>query len=511
MPQPVYLDHAATTPVRREVVEAMEPFFGPRFGNPSSVHRWGREARAALDEARERVARCLGAKPDEICFTSGGTEADNLAVLGPLRSQQAKGRSAIVSTPIEHKAVLATVHHAVHHGATERMLDVTSDGVVDLSSLDRALDDAVAVCTVMWVNNEVGTIQPVPEIAERVKACGGVMHTDAVQAFGKLDFSLKNVPVDLLTISGHKIGAPKGIGALYIRRGTPTVDGDRLYVLTENGDLACLKHDGAVVWQRNILRDFNGRNIPWLISESPLVDGNRVIVSPGGRNAGIVALDKMTGATLWTSTELSDEAAYASPIVADVQGVRTIMTYTADAGVGVRASDGKLMWRHRPAANNTANIATPVFFDNKVFYASAYGTGGVLLGLRAENGEVRAQEIYMTREMQNHHGGVVLVNGYLFGYNNAILTCLEFATGKMMWRNRSVGKGSLTAADGHLYILGEDHVVGLVEATASGYREKGRFEIRDLGLPAWSHPVVSNGRLYIRNLGTLTSYDIRAR
>ena len=220
MPQPVYLDHAATTPVRREVVEAMEPFFGPRFGNPSSVHRWGREARAALDEARERVARCLGAKPDEICFTSGGTEADNLAVLGPLRSQQAKGRSAIVSTPIEHKAVLATVHHAVHHGATERMLDVTSDGVVDLASLDRALDDAVAVCTVMWVNNEVGTIQPVPEIAERVKACGGVMHTDAVQAFGKLDFSLKNVPVDLLTISGHKIGAPKGAGAVFIRRGT---------------------------------------------------------------------------------------------------------------------------------------------------------------------------------------------------------------------------------------------------------------------------------------------------
>jgi len=220
MPQPVYLDHAATTPVRREVVEAMEPFFGPRFGNPSSVHRWGREARAALDEARERVARCLGAKPDEICFTSGGTEADNLAVLGPLRSQQAKGRSAIVSTPIEHKAVLATVHHAVHHCATERMLDVTSDGVVDLSSLDRALDDAVAVCTVMWVNNEVGTIQPVPEIAERVKACGGVMHTDAVQAFGKLDFSLKNVPVDLLTISGHKIGAPKGAGAVFIRRGT---------------------------------------------------------------------------------------------------------------------------------------------------------------------------------------------------------------------------------------------------------------------------------------------------
>src|SRR5215207_706740 len=169
MPQPVYLDHAATTPVRREVVEAMEPFFGPRFGNPSSVHRWGREALAALDEARERVARCLGAQPDEVCFTSGGTEADNLAVLGPLRSQQAKGRSTIVSTPIEHKAVLATVHHAAQLGATERMLGVTSSGIVDLDTIDGAIDDSVAVCTVMWVNNEIGTIQPVPEIAERVK------------------------------------------------------------------------------------------------------------------------------------------------------------------------------------------------------------------------------------------------------------------------------------------------------------------------------------------------------
>ena len=220
MPQPVYLDHAATTPVRREVVEAMEPFYGPRFGNPSSVHRWGREARAALDEARERVARCLGAQPDEICFTSGGTEADNLAVLGPLRSQQAKGRTTIVSTPIEHKAVLATVHYAAQHGATERMLDVTSSGVVDLASIERAIDETVAVCTVMWVNNEIGTIQPVPEIAERVKAQGGVMHTDAVQAFGKLEFDLRKVPVDLLTISGHKIGAPKGAGAVFIRRGT---------------------------------------------------------------------------------------------------------------------------------------------------------------------------------------------------------------------------------------------------------------------------------------------------
>src|SRR5512144_2452890 len=124
MPSPIYLDHAATTPVRPEVFAAMEPFFGPRFGNPSSTHRWGREARAALDEARERVARCLGADPDEICFTSGGTEADNIALLGPLRAQREKGRSVIVTTPIEHKAVLETVHHAARDGVTERQLAV---------------------------------------------------------------------------------------------------------------------------------------------------------------------------------------------------------------------------------------------------------------------------------------------------------------------------------------------------------------------------------------------------
>lgn len=220
MPQPVYLDHAATTPVRREVVEAMEPFYGPRFGNPSSVHRWGREARAALDEARERVARCLGARPDEVCFTSGGTEADNLAIFGPLRSQQKKGRTSIVTTPIEHKAVLAAVHHAARDGVSERMLDVTRAGIVDTTSLDRVIDETVAVCTVMWVNNEIGTIQPIAEITERVKAHGGIMHTDAVQAFGKTDVDVRKVPLDLLTISGHKIGAPKGVGAVFIRRGT---------------------------------------------------------------------------------------------------------------------------------------------------------------------------------------------------------------------------------------------------------------------------------------------------
>jgi outer membrane protein assembly factor BamB len=294
-------------------------------------------------------------------------------------------------------------------------------------------------------------------------------------------------------------------------RGTPTVDGDRVYVLTELGDLACLKTDGTELWQRNILRDFNGPQIRWQISESPLVDGAHLIVSPGGSGAGMVKLDKMTGKTVWTSKDLSDAAGYSSPIVADVQGVRTYFTFTSSAGVGVRASDGKLMFRYPRAANNVANITTPIYSDNKVFFTSAYDTGAGLVDLSVQNGEVKAKEIYFTREMKNHHGGVVLVNGYLYGFNDSILTCLEFATGKMMWRDRSVGKGSVMFADGHLYLQGENNIVGLAEASPAGYKEKGRFTIADKGLPSWAHPVVSGGRLYVRNQDSLVAYDIKAK
>lgn len=294
-------------------------------------------------------------------------------------------------------------------------------------------------------------------------------------------------------------------------RGTPTVDGDRLYVLTELGDLACLKIDGTEVWQRNILRDFNGPQIRWQISESPLVDGAHVVVSPGGSGAGMVKLDKLTGKTVWTAKELSDAAGYSSAIIADVQGVRTYLTFTSTAGVGVRASDGKLMFRYPNAANRVANITTPIFFDNKVFFTSAYDTGAGLVGLTAANGSVTAKEIYFTREMKNHHGGVILHNGYFYGFSDSILTCLEAATGKLMWRDRSVGKGSVMFADGHLYLQGENNIVGIAEASPAGYKEKGRFTIADKGLPSWAHPVVSDAKLYIRNQDTLTVYDIKTR
>src|SRR5687768_8771119 len=222
MPEPVYLDHAATTPVREEVFVAMQPFFGPRFGNPSSVHRWGREARTALDEARERVGRCLGASADEIVFTSCGTEADNMALIGVWRARRGEaGRRAAVSTPIEHKAVLGALHQIAKEGGEERLLSVEPTGRIDAASFAALVREDVAVCSVMWVNNEIGTVQDVPSMAELARRRGVVFHTDAVQAFGKLEIDARRTPFDLLAISGHKIGAPKGIGALFIRRGTP--------------------------------------------------------------------------------------------------------------------------------------------------------------------------------------------------------------------------------------------------------------------------------------------------
>ena len=357
----------------------------------------------------------------------------------------------------------------------------------------------------IWTANGLGAGYGSMAVAgNRVFLQGARGEESVVIALNRADG--KEVWAKVLGPTERKMRSNRGAGP----RGTPTVDGDRLYVLTENGDLVSLKTDGAVVWKRNILKEFGGSQLQWLVSESPLIDGPHLVVCPGGPEAGMVKLDKLTGKTVWTSKELGDTAAYSSITVADVGGVRTYLTFTAAAGVGVRASDGKLMFRYPQAANKTANVANPVYSDSKVFFTSAYGTGGGLLELTVQNGEVAAKEVYFTREMRNHHGGVVLVDGYLYGFSDAILTCLEFATGKVMWRDRSVGKGSVMYADGLLYIQGENNVLGLAEATPEAYREKGRFSIPDKGLMSWAHPVVSDGRLYVRNQDTLLVYDIKA-
>ena len=215
----VYLDHAATTPVRPEVLEVMLPYLTAQvFGNPSSSHRWGRAARAGLEQARREVAQATGAEPNQVIFTSGGTEADNLGVVGAALAARDRGGAMCVAVcATEHKAILAAAHAVCHLGGRETLLPVDAGGRVELAALDAALADRPAVVSIMWVNNEVGTVQPVADIAARCQAAGTSFHTDAVQAFGKLPVSLQHLPCTLLTISGHKIGAPKGIGALIVR------------------------------------------------------------------------------------------------------------------------------------------------------------------------------------------------------------------------------------------------------------------------------------------------------
>jgi cysteine desulfurase len=214
----IYLDHSATTPVRPDVLEAMLPFFNASWGNPSSSHRFGRAARAGLEQAKRETAEALGVEPNQVIFTSGGTEADNLAVIGAALAARAHGRPMhVVTTAIEHKASLASCHAVVALGGEETILGVDADGIVRLDELDAVLERRPAIVSVMWVNNEIGVVQPMVEIGARCHAAGVPLHSDAVQAFGKVPIDLAAAHCTLLSISGHKIGAPKGIGALIVR------------------------------------------------------------------------------------------------------------------------------------------------------------------------------------------------------------------------------------------------------------------------------------------------------
>lgn len=290
-------------------------------------------------------------------------------------------------------------------------------------------------------------------------------------------------------------------------RGTPTVDGDRLYALGGNGDLSALEvKTGKIIWTKNVLKEFGGSNITWGISESPLVLGNKVLVNPGGPGASIVALNKADGSVIWKSQ--SDKAGYSSGIPVEVNGATQVVFFTSERAVGLDLKDGHLLWEYSRPANNVANVATPIVRANRVFISSDYGTGGGVVEIKPDN---KAQEIWFTKDMKNHHSSSVLIGDYLYGFSSTILTAIKFDTGEIAWRDRSVGKGSLVYADGNLYCFSENGVVGLVEATPTGYKEKGRFRIPQDSLPTWTHPVVAGGRLYLRDQDTIYAFDVREK
>lgn len=306
--------------------------------------------------------------------------------------------------------------------------------------------------------------------------------------------------------NGSRFGNDRGDGP----RGTPTIDGAQLYAYGASGDLSAIDTaTGRKIWSINVLERFGGRNIQWGLSESPLVLRDRIIVNAGGSGASIVAVSKKDGSVLWRSQ--SDEAGYSSAILHEVGGIPQAIVFTAQRALGVDTRDGRLLWSYDRVSNRTANIATPIARGNRVFVSSDYGTGAALLELSASGNAVNAKEVYFTREMRNHHASSVLIGDHLYGFSSAILTAMKFDTGEVAWRDRSVGKGSVIFADERLYLYSETGVVGLAEATPAGYREHGRFQIRTGSLPTWSHPVVANGKLYLRDQDNIYAYDVRAK
>ena len=290
--------------------------------------------------------------------------------------------------------------------------------------------------------------------------------------------------------------------------------GDLLYALGSDGNLACLEtKTGKVRWEKNLRTDFGGQPGNWAYAESPLVDGDLVVCTPGGTDATLVALDRKTGDVVWKSPLAEgDQAAYASMIVVEVGGLKQYVQFLQKGLVGVEAKSGKFLWRYdRTAEGSPANIPTPVA-QGAYVYSAAGRSGGGLVELKVEGAAATAEQVYFAAKMPTSIGGVVELKGYLYGTNSQGLICAEFKTGEIKWQDRGVGAGSICAAEGLLYVHGEKGDVALVEATSDAYREKGRFTLPDQPdrgrSQAWAYPVIAGGRLYIHDLGELWCYEV---
>ena len=454
------------------------------------------------------------------------------------------------------------------------------------------------------ISEETGLLQAWPEsgppLAWRIEGIGGGYSAPSIAAgrlYGMSNRGDDEVVWALSEADGKEVwvtrlgpacqeGGPQG------KEGpgcSPTVDGDRLYVVGAGGDVACLKvQDGEIVWRRSFVADFGGRIPMWRFQESPLVDGEKVICTAGGEDATLVALDKSTGETIWKS-KVPDRtdggsradaspnrdradfdnrpdgpptgepqrqgrenpgqrggfgqrpggfggrpggfggrpggfgrgggsgAGYASAIAIDFEGQRQYVQLTAKTLVGVAASDGKVLWRYdRPANRMGINCSTPIYHDGLVFAASAYNAGGGAVRLSKDAGDaIQAEEVYFSNRMQNHHGGMLVYDGCLYGANGGngggYLSCLDFKTGEVLWSDRDAPKGSLTLADRRIFYFTERGDILLIEPNREQYVERGRFQQPDrTRSPAWTHPVIANGKLYIRDQDLLFCYDVKA-
>jgi glucose dehydrogenase len=294
------------------------------------------------------------------------------------------------------------------------------------------------------------------------------------------------------------------------------VDNDLVFVVGQWGEMACLKADsGKEMWRKDFTADFGAPRPEWGFAESPLVDGDAVMVTPGGPDGAVVALDKKSGKLLWRTKDFTDRAHYASLIAAEIGGVKQYIQLTAENVAGIGAKDGKLLWK-APRKGATAVIPTPVVRDNFVYVTSGYGIGCNLFKISHEGDVFTAAEVYSNKLMQNHHGGVVRIGDYIYGYSDSKgWTCQEMATGKALWQEKSkLGKGSIVAADGRLWLRGEDGkgTVALIDASTEGYKDHGSFNPPDRSdKNSWAHPVIANGKLYLRDQDVLLCYGVKAR
>jgi outer membrane protein assembly factor BamB len=318
------------------------------------------------------------------------------------------------------------------------------------------------------------------------------------------------------------------IGALYPNgygdgpRGTPTVDGDRVYCIGGQGNLLCADaSSGERVWMVRLKEDLGGEVMSrWGFAESPLVDGDRLICTPGGARGTMAALNKKTGDIVWRSEGVRDKVAYASIVPTDFGGTRQYIQLTGSGVISIAAKDGKLLWRQAVVVNGTAMVPTPIVKDEYVYVTTDYGAGCALIKLSGSDN--RSEVVYANKKMQNHHGGVVLIDGHIYGWSGnsngrGMWVCQNFLTGEGVWDStRFAQAGSLTCADGRLYCYGQrDGTVVLVEPSKEGWKEHGRFKIpRQTDIPRkqgaiWTHPVVANGKLYLRDQDLLFCYVVK--
>ena len=323
-------------------------------------------------------------------------------------------------------------------------------------------------------------------------------------------FDLKGKP-----LWSAKVGKPGGGGGYDGPRGTPTVDGEFVYALGPHGDLVCVASaTGNEVWRKSLTKEFGGQAGGWSYSESPLIDGEQLICTPGGQQGTLLALNKKTGAKTWQASQWKDSAEYASPIVAEIAGTRQYIQLTGNSVGGVAADSGKVLWR-ASRKGSTATIPDPIVHNDHVYVTSGYGVGCNLFKVTSTSSSFKADEVYKNKVMVTHHGGVVLLGEHLYGYSDGKgWVCQNFQTGEMVWSDKKLGKGSIAYADGRFYLRSEGSrgTVALIEATPTAYVERGRFEQPDRsGKESWPHPVIAGGRLYLRDQDLLLCYDIKSR